>query len=208
MREKLFCHFTDRSLDMNSTAREQIIAAKEKLHRRAEEAREEERRKASQAYWEKTQAEERAQEEARLVYHQNQVKYLAEKEKSRVEDEAKKEEEHLRNHNRTVKQVLSRVAKAGRQDRDGDEEGDDEDSDKEDSSEESEDGIQPEGGDRQQSKLELNREPLTAEGLGKQSSGEKERHREKRKSLNRINLFFISFSQTCRPAHEMAARSA
>lgn len=129
---------------MNSSTRSQIIAPKKRLHQLSEEARETERRKAAQAHWEKTEAEERAQEAASMLYHQNQARYLAQKEKTRVEAKAKEEGTHLRLHNKTVKQVLSQVAKASRHSKDVDDEGDDEDSDEDKSSEESEPGSQNE----------------------------------------------------------------
>lgn len=130
---------------MNRTTREEIIAAKERLNQMAEQARELERRKAAQAHWEKTQAEERTQEAARLVYHQNQAKLLAEKEKGRLQAEAREEEEHLRRHNKTVKQALSQVAKAHRQGKD-DEVHDEEENSGVDSSDESDSGSQQEHG--------------------------------------------------------------
>ena len=98
---------------MNSAARDQIIAAKERLNQMAEEVREADQRKAAKAYWEKSQAEERAQEAASSIYHQKQAKHLAQKEKIRAEAKAREGEGYLRLHNKTVKQVLSQVAKAG-----------------------------------------------------------------------------------------------
>lgn len=116
---------------MNSATRNQIVAAKERLHRMTEEAREIEQRRAAKLYWEKTEAEERAQEAARMLYHQKQAKYLAQKEKNRVEEKAKEEKEYLSLHNKTVKQVLSQVAKANGQSKDRDDDGDDGTSDEE-----------------------------------------------------------------------------
>lgn len=114
------------------------MAAKQKLDQLAEEARELEKRKAARDYWEKTQEEERAQEAASMVYHQNQAKYLAQKEKKRLEEKAKEDERNLRRHNKTVKQVLNQVAKASRQGKDADNDGDDEETEEESSTGESE----------------------------------------------------------------------
>lgn len=74
---------------MNKSSRNQIIAAKEKLHQVAEEAREAEDRNTAQTRWEAAQEEERA----------------------RVEARQKEEADYLKRHNKTVKQVLSQVAK-------------------------------------------------------------------------------------------------
>lgn len=125
-------------MNTRSATREQIIEAKEKLNRMAEDATDRESRRVAKEHWEKTQAEEREQEAARMLYHQNQAEYLAQKEKNRVEAKAKEEEAHLRRHNKNVKQVLSQVAKASRQGKDSDMDGDDEDSEAEGSSDESE----------------------------------------------------------------------
>lgn len=114
---------------MNSATRDQIIAAKERLQQLTEEAREAEKRKVSKEYWEKTQAEERAQEAASMIYHQRQAEHLAQKEKLRVEAKAREDERHLRLHNKTVRQVLSQVAKTSRQGKVTDDEEDDGDSD-------------------------------------------------------------------------------
>lgn len=122
---------------MNSATRSQIIAAKEKLNRMAEEAREAEERKVAREHWEKTQEEERAQEAAKLVFHKRQAEHLTQKEKTGLEAKAKEEERHLRLHNRNVKQVLSQVAKAGKLGGDAVDVDDDEDPVEESSTEES-----------------------------------------------------------------------
>lgn len=122
---------------MNIMKRDQLIAAKERLHQLAEEAREADKRKAAKEYWEKTQAEERAQEAASMLYHQQQAKHLAQKENRRVEEEkAREDAEYLRRHNKTVKQVLSQVAKASGGGDEGDGQDDEEESSEESSSDE------------------------------------------------------------------------
>lgn len=133
---------------MNSVTRSKILAAKERLQRLNEETREAEQRKAAQIHWEKTQEEERVQEAAKMKYHQNQTKYLAEKEKLRVEEKSKEEEQHLRQHNKKVRQVLSQVAKASGQGNEGDEVADEDNVEEETSSTES-DGVEEQGPDHQ-----------------------------------------------------------
>ncbi|EGG00138.1 uncharacterized protein MELLADRAFT_68032 [Melampsora larici-populina 98AG31] len=96
---------------MDMARRDQIIAAKEKLHQYKLAAEEVEERKKAQARRQEAQAEEVAQAKATLVYHQNKAKLEAEREKARKEARAKEEEEYLRQHNKTVKQVLSQTAK-------------------------------------------------------------------------------------------------
>lgn len=136
-----------------------MIAAKEKLHKLAEEAREADQRNAARAYWEKTQAEERAQEAASLLYDQQQADRLAQKEKIRVEAKAREEERHLRQHNKTVRQVLSQVAKASSHGRDVDDEGDDENSEDKSSSEESVIVNQQDNQQQKRSQQEKGKEP-------------------------------------------------
>lgn len=179
---------------MNSSTRSQIIALKERLHQLSEEARETERRKAAQAHWEKTEAEERAQEAASMLYHQNQARYLAQKEKTRVEAKAKEEGTHLRLHNKTVKQVLSQVAKASRHSKDVDDDGEDEDSDEEKSSEESE----PESKNQHQHRQESAEGPVNVPktGIEKQKGKETEKHVNKGKyQVETCPTFFFSLSQ-------------
>lgn len=186
---------------MNSATRSQIIAAKERLHQLLEEARETERRKAAKEHWEKTEAEERAQEAASMLYHQKQARYLAQKEKTRAEAKAKEEETHLCLHNKTVKQVLSQVAKASRHSKDVDDEGDDEDSDKDKSSKESKPGSQnehqhqnqPGEGSGKRSKIVM----------GEQKAMEKDKFINKRKYQREHAILVSSFSY-----HTSAALSA
>lgn len=91
---------------MNSSTRDQIFAAKERLHKLTEKAREEEERRAAQSN--------------------------VEKEKARLTARAQEEAAHLRKHNKTVKQVLSQAAKLSREGGANDTEGaDDSDSDEE-----------------------------------------------------------------------------
>lgn len=144
---------------MNSATRDQIIAAKERLEQLTEEAREIESRKASEAHWEKTQAEERAQEAASLLYHQRQAEHLAQKEKARVEAKAREDEKHLRLHNKTVRQVLSQVAKASRQGKDDNDAGDEGESEEEDSSDKSGTDTQQKGQPQRQGHKELVKGP-------------------------------------------------
>lgn len=71
---------------MNNSTREQIFAAKERLHQLTQAAEEEEQRLQSRLRREKEQAEEKAREDAKYPRH----------------------------HNRTVAKVLSQAAKADR----------------------------------------------------------------------------------------------
>lgn len=96
---------------MHIATRAQIIAAKEKLNKLAEEAREAEERKAAQVAWEEEQEEERAQEQARLVHRQKKAEEEAKREKVRAEMKAREDAEYLKRHNRTVKKVLSQAAR-------------------------------------------------------------------------------------------------
>lgn len=56
---------------MNSSTRDQIFAAKEKLQQLTERAREEESKKQTQDERDESQAQDRAQEEARAAHQQN-----------------------------------------------------------------------------------------------------------------------------------------
>ncbi|EGG11416.1 uncharacterized protein MELLADRAFT_102364 [Melampsora larici-populina 98AG31] len=95
-------------LKYQRATREHIFAAKEELHQLAEIACEEEARKAAQANWKKAQAQDCAQEAAKILYHQKQAKMLSEREKARSQARA---QEDLLQHNKTVKQVLNQAAK-------------------------------------------------------------------------------------------------
>lgn len=114
---------------MNSSTRDQLFAAKERLHQLTEKARGEEGKRAAQEQREKNQAEEAA-----VIQRQNKEKILAEKEKARVRARAQEEETYLKQHNKTVRQALSQAAKFSRgagdeeeEDGDGSEEDEEED---------------------------------------------------------------------------------
>lgn len=83
---------------MNSSTRSQIFAAKERLHQLTEETRKDMGKSAGQ-----TQAMAKG-------VHQKEKTRL-EKEKARQEARAEEEANYLKEHNKTVKQVLSQAAK-------------------------------------------------------------------------------------------------
>lgn len=122
---------------MNTTTREQIFAAKEKLHQLTEKAREEEKEKASQTQKEKRQGVGSAREAEKIA-------------------RSREEENYLKKHNKTVKQVLSQAARLAR----GEEE---EASPEEEGSESDEDEESSDDGDREEE-----RGPQVTAGGGKE----------------------------------------
>lgn len=134
---------------MNSSTRDQIFAAKEKLQQLTERAREEESKKQTQDERDKSQAQDRAQEEARAAHQQNKEKIRVEREKARQQARAREEEEYLKKHNKTVKQVLSQAARLANDDseaasseNDGSDEEDEDDEDDEDNESDLGDGLE------------------------------------------------------------------
>lgn len=123
--------------EMNSTTRDQIFAAKERLHQLTQVARGDEERKERQMRREKERQDERAQEEANRKHQENKAKIVAEREKRQAEERAKEEYRYLSQHNKTVKKVLSQVARAERKG-DQSEEEEMEDDEEEETEEESE----------------------------------------------------------------------
>lgn len=126
---------------MNSSSRDQLIAAKDQLHQLTQVGGEEEHR------------QEGVQHEATRRYLANKAKLQAEKEMAQVREKEKEEARYLRQHNKTVSKVLNQVAQAHREGRvEGRADSDDEEEEDEDGESDSDDSqeITQTGKERQE----------------------------------------------------------
>lgn len=106
---------------MDSTTRDQIFAAKERLQQLTQVTREDLEREAKE-----DKREEMEREEATKLRSLNKRKLQAEREKGSQEKKSNEDKRYLQQHNKTVAKVLSQVAKTSMVKTNGSEEEDEE----------------------------------------------------------------------------------